>query len=84
LAASTTVVASDLEVVREIITNNETGKLFRPGRYAELSRAIRFLLDFPEENDRLAKNGYQLILDNFLWEKKIQQLLGVYKKIMYI
>ncbi len=82
LAAATTVVASDLEVVREIITNNETGKLVRADRPAELSRAIRYLLDFPDENKRIAENGFHLIQNNFLWQKKIEELIGVYKKLV--
>ena len=54
----------------------------RANRPAELSRAIRFLLDYPEENVRLSQNALETIQENFLWEKKIDQLNITYKKIL--
>lgn len=78
MAQGTTVVASDLPVTRELVTDNANGKLVRPGRPALLSRAIRFLLDYPEENMRLGKAGREHILERFQWEFQRNKLANLY------
>ena len=80
-ANGTAVVASDLPAVREIMTNNEQGKLVRPDRPALLSRALRFLLDEPEERERLARSGKRWVETHYHWEKIEAQLLQYYENI---
>ncbi|MFC2126301.1 glycosyltransferase [Bacteroidota bacterium] len=57
MANGTAVLASDLPVTREIITDKENGKLLRADRPAELARGIRLLLDNPELRKKMASNG---------------------------
>ena len=47
MAAGVPVVASDLPVTRELITDGVHGRLVAPDRPGELARAIRVLLDLP-------------------------------------
>lgn len=82
MAAKTTIVASDLQVVREILKDNETGKLVRPNRPAELASSIRFLLDNVNFNKNLAENAYNEFVEKYIWEKKIEELIEVYKNIL--
>lgn len=80
MVEGTTVVASDLPVVRELLTDNVNGKLVRAGRPALLSRAIRSLLDFPAENQRLAQSGKATAEKEFAWKDKKTALIACYRQ----
>lgn len=81
MAAGTPVIASDLPVVREIIQPNENGVLVRPGRPAELARAIRILSDYPEQRSALSQQARQSIEQYFTWAQLEQQLATYYHEV---
>lgn len=81
-ACGTAVVASDLPAVREIMTRDEQGKLVRPDRPAILSRALRFLLDEPEERERLADNGKQWVEAHYHWDRIENRLIQYYENMI--
>lgn len=81
MAAGVPVVASDLPVVRELIPNDSYGVLVRPDRPAELARALRLLLESPDELPRLAARAQQRIAEGFTWEHSRKQLQRVYKQL---
>ncbi len=81
-ACNTTVIASDLPVTREIITHKESGYLVRPERPQELSRTIRLLYEYPEMNQRLAKNGRALIEEKYNWGLIRQQMEDIYDSLL--
>jgi len=81
MACGVPVVASDLPVVREIISPNVNGMLVRAGRPAELARAIRIALDFPEFRNRLGEQARQTILDRFTWTRIQEELRYTYDNI---
>ena len=82
MAQGIPVIASNLPSVQEIITDKENGRLVRPERPAELSRSIRFLLDYPEYAQKLGANGYKTILEKYLWKQKISELTELYLKLV--
>lgn len=82
LACQTAVVASDLPPVREILDADVHGKLVRPDRPAVLSRAMRFLLENEDERQRLAKNGFERVMEKYLWATQKEDLVRLYQKIM--
>ena len=81
MALKTPVVATDLPSIREIITDKENGRLVRPDRPAELSRVIRFMLDYPDYAINLGLKGRQTIENNFSWTQKISELHDIYSKL---
>jgi glycosyltransferase involved in cell wall biosynthesis len=62
------VLAADLDGMREIIRDNETGFLFRQGNARALSERIQQVLQNPAEMDRIALKGYEHVRSNFSWE----------------
>ncbi len=82
MAAGTTVVASDLPVVREIVTNNENGKLFRPGRPADMARIMRYLLENPELCKKMGLNGQQTIKEKYTWNSISKQIKKHYQAVL--
>lgn len=81
MACGVPVVASDLPVVREIITPNENGILVRAGRPAELARGIRLAVDFPEFRTRLGRKAKETIQDRFTWHAIENELHHFYSTI---
>lgn len=80
MACRTAVVASDLPVTREIIQNGITGKLVRPDRPQELSRAIRLMLEYPEQRKAIADAGYEQVSKKYNWENIKQQMFQIYEQ----
>jgi glycosyltransferase involved in cell wall biosynthesis len=78
MAAATPVVASDLPVVRELVVDGEHGRLVRPDRPAELARAIRIMLEYPEEARRMGNAARQHVVDGLTWEHNRAALIEVY------
>jgi glycosyltransferase involved in cell wall biosynthesis len=81
MAAGVPVVASDLPAVRELITDGEHGRLVPPDRPAELARAIRIVLEYPEIARRMAENAQRRIADNFTWAHARARLAAVYDQV---
>ncbi len=81
MACAIPVIASNLPVVREIIQHNQNGMLVRPGRPAELARAIRILSDYPELRKTLSENARQTIVEHFTWEKIEFDLAKMFKQV---
>jgi len=76
MALGTPVVASDIPAVREIL-NEETARLVHPGRPAELARAIRVLLEYPDAAKAMGARGKQRLEQDLTWSAstaKLQQL----------
>ena len=74
MGAGTPVIASDLPVVRELIAHREDGYLVTPDRPAELARAIRVLLDYPDVIQRLGQRAQDKIRERFLWRHSNDKL----------
>lgn len=81
MAAGTAVVASDLPAVRELLTDGEHGRLVPPDRPAELARAVRVLLEYPDEAARLGRQGRAHVAAELTWEDNRRRTLAAYDAI---
>lgn len=81
MACGTPVVASDLPVTREIITHNVNGKLVHPDRPQELGRAIRILLEYKEQRERLGQNGKTTIATHYNWGNMRKKMFTIYQHL---
>lgn len=77
MALGTPVVASDIPAVREILGEG-TGRLVHPGRPAELARALRLVLEFPDAARDMATRGRVHLEQTLTWATSVQQLLSLY------
>lgn len=82
MAAGVPVIASDIPSVREFVVDNVNGRLVRPGRPSELARAIRVLLEYPDEIRRLGNNGRELIQSQFTWDHSSAKLSRLYEDLV--
>ena len=81
MAAGVPVVASDLPSVREIISDGADGRLIPPDRPAELARAIRLLIDYPEERAALGRAARATIEARFTWRQSLRRLTDLYQQL---
>jgi glycosyltransferase involved in cell wall biosynthesis len=79
MAAGTAVVASDLPVIREVL--GEHGRLVPPDRPAELARAIRVMLEYPEACRELGRRAREHVAAGFTWKHARSRLAAVYETV---
>ena len=80
MAKGIPVLASDIPVVREIITDGYDGRLVRPDRHSELSRMIRMMVDYPEVTRQLGEQARKTIIEKYLWSDIKMKLNGLYSR----
>jgi glycosyltransferase involved in cell wall biosynthesis len=82
MAAGVPVVASDMPAVRELITDGEHGRLVPPDRPAELARAVRIVLEYPQVAREQADHARRRIADHFTWADTRARLATVYDQAL--
>lgn len=81
MALAVPVIASDLPVVRELISHGKNGYLVRPDRPDDLSRAIRIALEYPKNRRAVAHEGQLTIESKFTWRAAEEKLRTFYRSL---
>ncbi|MCI0489057.1 MAG: glycosyltransferase [Blastocatellia bacterium] len=81
MASGVPVLASDLPSVREIMTDRVDGRLVRPDRPAELARAIRVLLEYPDYLRVMGEKARLAIEQDFTWTDCAARLTAFYAAV---
>jgi glycosyltransferase involved in cell wall biosynthesis len=81
MAAGTPVVASDLPAVRELMADRTHGRLVAPDRPAELARAIRVLLEYPDTARAMGERGRRRVAEEFSWAATRAKMAAIYRSI---
>ncbi|MFD0540350.1 glycosyltransferase family 4 protein [Actinomadura luteofluorescens] len=81
MAAGVPVVASDLPAVRELMADGRHGRLVPADRPAELARAVRILLEYPEEAAAMGRRGRAHIEESLTWARSRARLTEVYRTL---
>lgn len=75
------VVVSDLPPAREIIEGVGCGLCVDPHAPRAIADAIRWLLEHPEEAQRMGERGRAAVENEFHWEREFQVLLELYDRL---
>jgi len=75
-------IASDIESVREIIEDGESGLLVASGSPQALAQAVIRLGSNKEEVQKMGQHAHDTILNKFLIDKTIKKLESVYTQIL--
>ena len=75
------VIATSVGDISEVIKNNETGILVPPNNPQSLLNAINSLLEDKDKASKMAEKAYDIIIDNFTWEKLLSTYTDFYKKL---
>ncbi|WP_233526031.1 glycosyltransferase [Actinomadura spongiicola] len=81
MAAGVPVVASDLPAVRELMADGVHGRLVPADRPAELARAVRILLEYPDEAAAMGRRGRERVERGLTWARSRALLAEVYRTI---
>jgi glycosyltransferase involved in cell wall biosynthesis len=82
MAAGRPVIASDLEVVRELGRHEEHLLLTRPGSVDAIAQAILRLRGDPALAAMLSSNARRLVEERYTWEYAVASLTAVYRGII--
>ncbi|MDP7691774.1 MAG: glycosyltransferase, partial [Vicinamibacterales bacterium] len=78
MASGRPIVASDLEPIREVLTDGQNARLVPPGEPAALATAVRELLADPAQAEQLARTAFEQA-SSYSWSRRadrIEQLLN--------
>jgi len=82
-AASKPVVASDLEGMREVVLDGETGYLTRPGDYQSIADAVIKLLEAPEQAVAFGKKAYNYLKPQCHLTDSVKLLESIYARSLF-
>jgi glycosyltransferase involved in cell wall biosynthesis len=79
MATNVPVVATAVGGVPEIVTDEESALLVKPGDAAAMSAALARILNEPKLAARLAKRSHELILARHTPEARVRRLVSIYR-----
>ena len=82
MAAGIPFIASNFPLWKEIVEGNNCGICVDPLDPKEIAKAIKYLIDHPDEARKMGDNGRRAILEKYNWEKESEKLLDLYKEIL--
>lgn len=77
-AMSKPVIASDFEVLRELVDNNVSGMLIDTQNTQLFAEKIKLLIDSPDLCSKLGEAGYVKSRELFQFEKQMQKIIEIY------
>ncbi len=82
MACSTPVIISEVSGLRELMENKVNGIFVRPGNSKDLTAAISYLLDKPEERLRIGLSGREKAVKYFDWHNCAVKTYNLYSSIL--
>jgi len=76
------VIASRLGALHEIVSENETGLLFKPGDPDSLAGKVRWAVEHPEEMLRMGENAGVEYIQKYSSEVNYKQLMRIYESVI--
>jgi starch synthase (maltosyl-transferring) len=81
MAAGLPVVVTDVEGVRDVVTDGETGLVVAPADPVALAHALGHLLRDPGLRGRLGRAGRGRVAEEFRWGKVVEDTVVLYRKM---
>lgn len=75
------IIASKFPTWKKLIEGNKCGICVDPLDSKEITKAIKYLVDFPEEAKKMGINGRNAVLKKYNWEIESKKLLRMYENL---
>jgi len=75
------VVASNIGVVPELVSDQQTGLIFEPGNALDLADKAQWIWDHPAEADVMGSNAQKIYRERFTQEQCYKTLMEVYESL---
>jgi glycosyltransferase involved in cell wall biosynthesis len=82
MSAGVPLITSDFPLWREIVMGNECGICVDPLDPKAIAGAMKYIIDHPEEAERMGKNGQKAVLEKYNWSIEKEKLLKMYQRIL--
>jgi len=83
MAAGLPVIASNFPLWREIVEGNNCGICVDPLNPKEIAEAIKYLIEHPDEAQKMGENGKKAVLEKYNWEKESEKLIKLYEDLLH-
>lgn len=81
MAAGIPVIASNFPLWRDIIGGNKCGLTVDPTKPKAIAKAAEWLIEHPEEAQKMGENGRKAVLEKYNWEAESKKLLKIYGEL---
>jgi len=81
MAAGLPVIASNFPFWKEILEKEKCGIWVNPLEPKEIAKAIEYLIENPEEAEKMGENGRKAVLEKYNWENESKKLLKIYEEL---
>ena len=81
--AGVPVLATQLDAVQEIIQTYDVGRVVPSAEPKDIGAAINAMLADREALARMSRNALEAAERDLRWEKESNELIGLYRKILY-
>lgn len=82
MSAGIPVIASNFELWKEIIQDNDCGICVDPESVEELYEAMKFLLDNPKKAYEMGVNGKNAVENIYNWKNEENKLIDLYERLL--
>lgn len=76
------IIASRVGGLPEVVIDHETGIMVEKENSDELMQAMKYLVEHPEERNRMGQAGREFVLQNYAWEENVTQMEQVYREVL--
>jgi glycosyltransferase involved in cell wall biosynthesis len=76
------IIASRVGGLPEVVLDGKTGIMIEPENVESLTLAMEYLIEHPDERNRMGKAGREFVLKHYDWQKNVTQMEYVYQSVL--
>ncbi len=81
MARGLPIIGSNFPLWRELIEGHRCGICVDPLNVGEIAGAVEYLIENPEQAERMGENGRRLIIERYNWEMESRKLVALYREL---
>ena len=79
MSAGLPIIASSFPLWKEIVEGHNCGICVNPNDPKEIASAITFIINHPNEAEKMGKNGRKVVVEKYNWANEEDKLFKIYK-----